>query len=68
MSVQELQVTRCAREPSTWVNGNNAFKTRIGETFAFLPSSLDFTRLCYPIMPQMFTDIDVHRLCMLTGQ
>ena len=66
-AVQELQITTLSRRPSTWVHGNNDFKTRIGETFAYLPASLDFQKLCYPSMPGMFTDIDVHRLCMLVG-
>ena len=66
-AVQELQITTLSRRPSTWVHGNNDFKTRIGETFAYLPASLDFRKLCYPSMPGMFTDIDVHRLCMLVG-
>ncbi|KAL8604081.1 hypothetical protein ACOMHN_024906 [Nucella lapillus] len=68
ITVQELQITALARKPSTWVNGNNALKSRIGETFTCLPSALDWHKVCYPIMPDMFTDIDVHRLCMLVDQ
>ncbi|XP_076445934.1 uncharacterized protein LOC143283637 [Babylonia areolata] len=68
ITVQELQITALARKPSAWVHGNNAFKNRIGETFAFLPASLNWNKMCYPIMPTMFTDIDVHRLCMLVDQ
>ncbi|XP_070196653.1 uncharacterized protein [Littorina saxatilis] len=68
LTVQELQIVNVSRKPSTWVNGNNAFRTRIGETFAYLPSGLDFSKLCYPSIPAIFNDIEVHRLCMLSDQ
>ncbi|KAK7485956.1 hypothetical protein BaRGS_00022822 [Batillaria attramentaria] len=68
LTVQEQQITFVSREPSTWVNGNNSFKQQIGETFAYLPARLDFNKLCYPRIPAMFTDIEVHRLCLLVDQ
>lgn len=68
LSVQEQQITDLSRMPSSWVHGNNALKQQVGETFAYLPSALNFEKLCYPQMPYMFTDIEVHRLCLLVGE
>ncbi|PVD34730.1 hypothetical protein C0Q70_06007 [Pomacea canaliculata] len=68
LTVQEQQITDLSRMPSSWVHGNNALKQQVGETFAYLPSALNFEKLCYPQMPYMFTDIEVHRLCLLVDQ
>ncbi|KAK0062250.1 hypothetical protein Bpfe_008351, partial [Biomphalaria pfeifferi] len=65
VTVQELQIFKLIG--SEWFMGAKATK-KFDMAFSFLPSKLGLKNLCYPTIPSMFTDVDVHMLCFLVDQ
>ncbi|GFS24040.1 SPRY domain-containing protein 3 [Elysia marginata] len=61
LTVQELQISELVSSNLDWLQGGR----KSGDmAFAFLPSDLDVTQLCYPsVGGDMFTRVDVHTLC-----
>ncbi|CAL1535024.1 unnamed protein product, partial [Lymnaea stagnalis] len=67
LTVQEFQINSLAGSDKNWLIGANPSK-KFDMAFAFLPSKLGHTNLCFPSIPWMFTEIDVHVLCFLVDQ
>ncbi|XP_059158979.1 uncharacterized protein LOC131942991 [Physella acuta] len=67
VTVQELQLSELIGSDTEWLVGANSSR-KFDMAFAFLPSNLGHKTLCYPSVPRMFTNIDVHVLCFLVDQ